>query len=68
MDDADAEDADWPEDDDHECWEYEDMDLLVGRACCRICGSARWLTSDQLRRELALQAELDAAPQETPHE
>ena len=49
------------EDDGHECWEYEDMDLLAGRACCRVCGAARWLTSEQLRRELALQAELDDA-------
>lgn len=48
------------DDDNHSCWDHEAIDLLEGRACCYVCGSTRWLTSEQLRRELAIQAELDA--------
>lgn len=27
---------------DHDCWEYEDEDFLIGRSICRCCGAIRY--------------------------
>ena len=46
-------------DDDREPCEHEDYDVdcLEGRAYCSRCGEAWWLTSEQLKHELQLQAD-----------
>jgi hypothetical protein len=44
-------------DDDCDCMEA-DVDILTGRAHCLRCGNAWWLTSEALKRELELHAEL----------
>lgn len=38
----------------------EDVDILTGIATCDACGRSRWLTSEQLRERLKLEAELQA--------
>jgi hypothetical protein len=57
MDDDYEDDDDLPDDlCDHE---DEDIDILTGRGICPSCGNVRWLTSEQFKRRLALQAEAD---------
>lgn len=43
---------------DHE--DYE-VDILTGRASCWRCGETWWLSSDELKEELRLAAELAAS-------
>lgn len=38
----------------------EDVDILTGRAHCSICGSSRWLSSEELTRRLKVEAECQA--------
>jgi hypothetical protein len=54
----DPEDYDDPTDYDPCDHDQYDVDILTGRAHCHRCGEAWWLTSDQLKEELKIQAEM----------
>ena len=45
-------------DDPEDCdCQFADIDIFVGRAHCPMCGATWYLTDDELRAELAYQAE-----------
>ena len=49
--------------DDEPCdHEDRDVDILTGRASCWQCGESWWLTDEQLRRELELNAQMFEDP------
>lgn len=63
--DDEADDPYWDYDADDPCdHESHDVDILTGRAHCFRCGEAWWLTSDELKAELRINAMLCEAIEE----